>query len=265
MATALAKSERLIRYAKALFGSGYQGAGAARQFCIARGGEQVEVLQSGNDHTGRVFLLTPGFGARLTDYGPLVKLFEEKGLVVRVRHAGSGRVAALRALLKLLLQRLSGRSGQEAALGTRAWIHQDAHRFRRLKQLRIVEDYYREQLPECRLSVIGHSFGTDTALLFALQRETDGLYLFSNHPPGYLIAQADYASLKANEIRVITGTRDTTRDGVRPEQRLRIADFLASDRVGGVHCLEGVAHMDFAFSGWGPKDWPRELQTLLSE
>lgn len=262
MAAALAESKSL-KLARALLGPGYQGSGSTRRFHLKRGPFSVEMLESGNRQRDRIFLLSPGFGSALSDYGPLISPLERLGLVVRLRHPGTDRRSTPRVYFHFLWQRWRGLSAAEAARKVRTRIHSRENRLRRLEQLKIAADYYRESRPELKISVAGHSFGSDTALLYTLDHEVDELLLYGNHPPDYLIPNQDYSLLKARCVRVFTGSRDFTRDGVGPQERLRIADFLDSDRLGGVHCLEAVEHMSFAFWGWGPDGWESTYEKLF--
>jgi hypothetical protein len=87
----------------------------------------------------------------------------------------------------------------------------------------------------------------------------DNLYLFSPHPPGYLFERESYARLRASVVWVITGTRDRTRDGVGPEERLKVAEVCDARVIN----LTGVGHMDFAFAELGPEGWVERLKQVL--
>jgi pimeloyl-ACP methyl ester carboxylesterase len=121
------------------------------------------------------------------------------------------------------------------------------------------------EFPGHRLSAAGHSFGTDTALLFALQERLENLILFSPHPPGYLIEGEQYRELLVDNVWVVTGSKDFTHDGVGPRDRLQVAEFLDPSKLRKALTLEGVRHMDFAFEGLGPEGWQSALPQFLVE
>jgi hypothetical protein len=196
----------------------------------------------------------------------LAELFQARQTVYRVGHPGSDRWAAVGAGLRWLWQRWAlAAPPQEAALQVRAYLHRESLRERRLAQLCAAIKEERRRHGLSAIDLAGHSYGTDTALLFALRYgheiEIATLYLFSPHPPGYLIAMDDYASLPVNRVIVVTGTRDRTRDGVGPEQRQRVANAVGDKAQ--LIVLEGVAHMDFAFADLGPPQWPQQLAQAL--
>lgn len=213
----------------------------------------------------RPLLLSPGFGSWVHDYAALAELFGRRQMVYRVGHPGSDRRAALPAALSYLYGRwLMALSPVDAALRVRKALHRSAARERRLRQLVAAVAAVRRCQQDFVIDLAGHSFGTDTALLFALKygREIaiDTLYLFSPHPPGYLIEQCEYKRLPVRKVLVITGSRDRTRDGVGPGDRLQVMSCLGQNARAVV--LEEVAHMDFAFADLGPDGW---LETLARE
>ena len=221
---------------------------------------EVSVALCGNFHSDRILLLSPGFASALTDYGPVVRRFEKTHLVVRVGHPQNGRSAGLQALLLLDWHRWVGRLGAgPAARRVREWVHGRDRCLRRVAQFEVVADWLEQSFPGFRLSVLGHSFGTDTVLRFALRRAVESVYLLSPHPPGYLVNREGYARLMADRILVITGTRDVTRDGVGPEQRLAVAGAVPAGILEGAWILPEVGHMDFAFTGLGPEGWEQAL------
>lgn len=232
-------------------------------------GEHVPILWSQttplSDAVPLIFSL--GFGANVRDYEPLASILHEHHPLYRVGHAGFGRWAALGALWRLARERfVAGCSGIEAVRRVRGMIHAEECRTMRLLQLELAVAAVLSRQGCCRhLSLAGHSFGTDTVLQFALEHgaklEIETLYLFSPHPPGYLIPFEDYSRLRVGKVVVITGTRDWTRDGVGPERRLEILDHLKVPSRGVV--LERMGHMDVAFAGLGPTIWPRELKEML--
>ena len=199
------------------------------------------------------------------DYAPLAELFGRRQTVYRVAHPGSDRWAGPEAAARLLVRRcLMGESPQRAAQAVRAHLHRPEARRRRLDQLWGLAGIVARG---GRIDLAGHSFGTDTALMLALEYgdrlRIGTLYLFSPHPPGYLIDFSDYATLPVERVVVISGTRDRTRDGVGPEQRMRVLDALGAK--GRKVMLDGVGHMDFAFSDLGPPQWPERLAEALDD
>lgn len=254
-----AEAKRLIVQAAALLRAGYCGPGALKQSVNG-----IPVLLSGNFESDRLVVLSPGFASSLTDYEAVVKALENRALVVRVFHEGNGRKAGLSALFRYLVWRFfRGLRPIEAAKKVRAHIHRPENRRCRVDQLKSVLDGLCTEFPRARLSLIGHSYGTDTALQAALHFELSSLVLLSPHPPGYLFKEEDYGKLRARRVVVITGTRDWTRDGVGPSERLRVADFLSGEMKVARMCLEGVGHMDFALSALGPTGWEAELKEIL--
>lgn len=215
---------------------------------------------------GPPLVVCPGYGSTMHDYAPLAELFGERQVVYRVQHHGTARWDAfLNGLRFLWLRRRHGVGAQEAARTIRARIHHPAIRARRLSQLhRSVLEVMRHS-GASSVDLAGHSYGTDTVLMFAgahgRQIPIDTLYLFSPHPPGYLIPPADYARLPVKNVVVVSGTRDRTRDGVGPEQRMKVMECLPASARGLV--LDGVGHMDFAFADLGPRDWPAVLREWL--
>jgi hypothetical protein len=91
----------------------------------------------------------------------------------------------------------------------------------------------------------------------------DTLYLFSPHPPGYLIPTADYGRLPVRRVVVISGTHDRTRDGVTARERMQVMSYLRPSARAVL--LEGVGHMDFALAGLGPPHWTRQLARELED
>ena len=214
-------------------------------------------LASGNRQGKRVVLLSPGFGARVFDYGPVVRSLERDSLVLRVHHPGSGRASFLQALAIFSRARFKGADATQAARQARRWIHREGNRQRRVEQLSEVFRWAKARYPEKSLVLAGHSFGTDTALLCALELTVDKLMLFSPHPPGYLIGAQRYGEVTC-PVSVFVGSEDWTRDGVGPKERLKVVEVLPEGTESTV--LPGVSHMDFAFSGLGPVDWESHLQ-----
>lgn len=196
---------------------------------------------------GVPLVFSPGFGAALRDYSGLCRHFERIQPVVRVGHSGSDRWAVLPAALHLLWYRALGYSGREAAIKVRSYLHRPQARERRLRQLILAVEEVRRRTGATEIDLAGHSFGTDTALMLALSEVVSirNLWLFSPHPPGYLIPRDDYARLPVQRVNVVVGSRDWTRDGVGPFER-----FLVAEAVGQkAHTIvqDGFRHMDFAF------------------
>jgi pimeloyl-ACP methyl ester carboxylesterase len=213
---------------------------------------------------GVPLVLSLGFGSALTDYVPLVEMLLQHQPVIRVEHPGSARRAGLEAGLRLLWRRWwLGEGKGEAARRVRAHLHRPASRERRLAQLREAVEATQQRWGTGPIDLAGHSFGTDTALLFALRHGHEvpirRLILLCPHPPGYLVPLEAYAALPVDEVVVVTGTRDWTRDGVGPEARWAVVQASGGRGV----MLQDVAHMDFAFPGLGPVDWPQQLEREL--
>lgn len=213
---------------------------------------------------GLPLVFSAGFGSALSDYGPLVEMLVRHQPVLKVEHPGSARWAGLQAGLHLLWRRFwLGEGKVEAARGVRAHLHREESRERRLAQLREAVEESRRRLGDGPIDLAGHSYGSDTALLFALRHGHEvpirRLILLCPHPPGYLVPRTDYAALPVAEVVIVTGTRDWTRDGVGPEQRWQVVQATAGRGI----VLDGVAHMDFAFRDLGPADWPQRLEREL--
>ena len=258
MARALAKSSLKLLWQ--LLGRGYEGAGKPLRLSLKVDGDSVPVLLSGQASSGRLLVLSTGFASRVTDYEPLARLFEPHYLLCRVGHPGSTRWDGAKALLKLLLAKWVQRTTwRQAAVKARTWIHRESNRERRLAQLLRVMAELETSFQGFEISLAGHSYGTDTVLRAALELEIKELYLFSPHPPGYLLESEQYRALKAGEIWVVSGTKDYTRDGVGPEERLRVGEYLDPSRLRKGLCLEGVRHMDFAFPEEGSALWTERL------
>ena len=255
MAAKLAKTSRLIR--ELLFG-GHRGPGFRR---ILVG--DVPVCLSGSPESGRLLLVSPGFGSCGTDYGPVVRHFERDHLVLRVAHPQDNRLAALLALTKLLWQRMRGSPGLAAAREVRAWLHGEKRCLRRLDQMKDVATWASQEFSCESLSVLGHSFGTDTVLRYTLEHEVDFLYLLSPHPPGYLIPEPRYRELRCSQLYLVTGTNDRTRDGVGSGERYRVTEKVSAEILVQATVLPGVGHMDFAFQGLGPVGWEQALIEAL--
>lgn len=229
-------------------------------------GADGPLLWSG-DRGARPLFITAGFGSSLYDYAPLAEIFGQHQRVYRVGHPGSDRRASLAAGARLLWHLHVERCDRlEAARRVRRFLHREASRQRRLAQLCAAVNLVREREEAATIDLAGHSYGTDTALLFALRNghevPIDTLYLFSPHPPGYLIPLPAYRSLRVRRVVVVVGSKDRTRDGVGPEERRLVAEAVGDK--GRLIWLEGVGHMDFAFPGMGPKGWPRQLGDELS-
>ncbi|MCA9777780.1 MAG: hypothetical protein KC800_13720 [Candidatus Eremiobacteraeota bacterium] len=220
---------------------------------------KIPVQVSGNGRSGSCLLFSTGFAGSRTDYGALCRLFEPDHLVVRITHPGSARWAGLKALVWFLWLRLRGAEAGEAARRVRRWIHCQENFLRRCAQLLAVVEEISRRYKVRSFSLGGHSYGTDTALRGALEMDVKDLYLFSPHPPGYLIPEEDYARLRADVIWLVTGTRDRTRDGVGPADRLKVAEVCDTRVIN----LEGVGHMDFAFAELGPEGWVGALHSGL--
>lgn len=226
----------------------------------------MPVLLCGNFAAEYLVVLSPGFASSLTDYAPVVKALESRALIARVFHQGNGRMAGLEALLRLIGWRvLRSLPPVEAARKVREHIHRPVNRERRVEQLSAVLDGLQLEFPARRLSLLGHSYGTDTVLRAALRYEVESLVLLSPHPPGYIFPERDYPKLRARRVSVVTGTEDWTRDGVGPRERLKVAGCLAGDVEVAATCLTGVGHMAFAFSEIGPSGWDSELSNVLNE
>lgn len=197
---------------------------------------------------GVPLLFSPGLGASMRDYSGLAAHFAKSQPVVRVGHPGSDRAIVIPALTRLFWLRALGYSRREAAVRVRSYLHRPEIRERRVQQMISALERVRKRAGQTQFDLAGHSFGTDTALLVALSStpyEIRKLYLFSPHPPGYLIPWSAYAQLMADEVVVVTGTRDWTRDGVGPRERLEVVDALGANAQGFV--VNGLAHMDAAF------------------
>jgi len=194
-------------------------------------------LASGNRHGKRVVLFSPGFGAGVFDYGPVVRSMERDSVILRVHHPGSARASFLQALAIFTRARFQGQKAAQAARKARLWIHREENRRRRVEQLR-------------------------EALLGALAFAVDRLILLSPHPPGYLIEAGRYSRLSC-PVSVLVGSEDWTRDGVGPQDRLKVVEALPASTDSTV--LAGVRHMDFAFSGLGPVGWESHLQHALGQ
>ena len=219
-------------------------------------------LASGNRHGKRVVLFSPGFGAGVFDYGPVVRSMERDSVILRVHHPGSARASFLQALAIFTRARFQGQKAAQAARKARLWIHREENRRRRVEQLREVFLWAKARYPEKSVVLAGHSFGTDTALLGALAFAVDRLILLSPHPPGYLIEAGRYSRLSC-PVSVLVGSEDWTRDGVGPQDRLKVVEALPASTDSIV--LAGVRHMDFAFSGLGPVGWESHLQHALGQ
>lgn len=231
---------------------------------ISRAGESP-VLWSGRPGT-RPLVLSPGFGSSVFDYAPLADLFGRHQQVYRVGHPGSDRWAGFAAGARLLWQRfVRGQSALLAAQSVRSYLHRESSRYRRLRQLRLAAGMALRRGSATSIDLAGHSYGSDTALLLALlhgvELKIDTLYLFSPHPPDYLIPARDYVRLPVRRVVVVVGSRDRTRDGVGPEQRCLVAKAVGEKAR--LITLEGVAHMDFAFLDLGPCGWPEALARVL--
>lgn len=258
---ARSKSQKVLG---ALLGPGYPGRGEVSQFTVQSGAERVPLVVSGTSEFREILFLSPGFASSLKDYGPLLKFFEQRYLVVRMVHLGSTRFSGLQALLRMAWARLIlGQNSAEAAQFARAWIHRAANRERRVRQLSVVVEKLTTMYPGFALNLAGHSFGTDTVLRWSLRNECQHLYLFSPHAPGYLIPEQDYRRIRVKKTFLIVGSQDWTRDGVGPQERLSVASALPAQKLKQTLILDGVRHMDFAFSGWGPPNWEQELGALF--
>jgi pimeloyl-ACP methyl ester carboxylesterase len=244
-----------------LLGSGDRGSGDVASFCVSVGSDLVPVQVSGRASSGKCLLFSTGFAGSRFDYGSLCRLFEDNYLVVRIAHPGSGRRDGLKALLRFSWYRWVKLLDQgNAARRVRGWIHREANCLRRRDQLLGVAAEIGRRFQIDRFSLAGHSFGTDTALRGAQVMVLDSLYLFSPHPPGYLIPTEDYSRLRTEAVLLVTGTLDRTRDGVGPSERLRVAEVCEALPV----ILDGVRHMDFAFADLGPSGWLDQLGLTLS-
>ena len=217
-------------------------------------------LSSGNRNGEKVVLLSPGFGARVFDYGPVVRSMERESLVLRVHHPGSARASFLQAVAIFTRARFQGVQAAPAAQRARVWIHREENRRRRVGQLSEVFHWAKARYPKKSVVLVGHSFGTDTALLAAFELAVERLVLLSPHPPGYLIPVERYGEVTC-PVSVFVGSEDWTRDGVGPHERLEIREALPEGAE--MHLLPGVRHMDFAFSGMGPSGWESHFQSLL--
>lgn len=255
--------QKTVTLLRALLGRGYRGSGHRFRGSLSTGHDTVPYLVSGGVGQKQMLILSTGFGSRLTDYAPLVELLEERFLVVRVVHPGSLRASAMLALAILWREKvLFGKSWREAALRARSWLHRRTNYERRAQHLLAVCRHFQHRYPAHSLSLAGHSFGTDSALRCALEVSLENLYLFSPHPPGYLFATEAYERLKAKKVWLVTGSRDFTRDGVGPQERLEVMSHLPRPQAEAV-VLEGVGHMSFAFSELGPPGWPPQLAERL--
>lgn len=249
------EKSKILRLLKSLVIPDYRGKQPATlQF------KDCSAILSGCRESSEIVIFSPGFASAATDYGPLVRVFERSALVLRVHHHGSSRFHGLVALSLFLGKRLRGIPSIDSAKQVRTWIHREENRKRRLRQVGEVLDWVRENHQEKSIHLAGHSFGTDTALLAALEHRPRKLTLFSPHPPGYLVPKDRYSEM-ACQVTVFVGSRDRTRDGVGPQDRLQVVEHLPPDSE--AHSLQGLAHMDFAFTGLGPKNWENSLLQLL--
>lgn len=211
------------------------------------------LLYTSDVEGGVPLVFSPGFGASLRDYSGLCRHFERTQPVVRVGHPGSDRWAAIPAALRLLWYRALGYSDREAAIKVRSYLHRPQARERRLRQLILAVEEVRRRTGAMEIDLAGHSFGTDTALMLALSNiaprghvvSIRNLWLFSPHPPGYLIPRNDYARLPVQQVNVVVGSRDWTRDGVGPFERLLVAEAVGQKAHAMVQ--DGFRHLDFAF------------------
>lgn len=259
MATGSSQPSRLTRLWRSLCGAGYRGADG-RAGTLAG----IPVFFNGNPESRLVVVLSPGFAGRLTDYGLVVKALERQALVVRVYHPRNGRLAGLLALLRLLYHRFWGRlSDLEAARLVRGHIHRMENCDQRAGQLEAVVQALESEARERDFVLLGHSFGTDTVLRVALRREVAAIVLLSPHPPGYLIPGPDYRCLKTQRVGIFTGTKDRTRDGVGPKERLEVTKALGTGYEVNAVCFPEVSHMDFALEDLGPMGWEVPLETEL--
>lgn len=191
-------------------------------------------------------MFSPGFGAAIRAYSGLCESFAKSQPVIRVGHPGSDRWAAVPALARLLWYRALGHSGREAAIKVRTHLHRPDMRERRLRQLIAAVQEVRSRTGATEIDLAGHSFGTDTALMLALSGTIPirDLWLFSPHPPGYLIPWKEYALPHVRQVHVVVGSRDWTRDGVGPWERLLVAEAVGEKARATT--LERYRHMDFA-------------------
>lgn len=164
-----------------------------------------------------------------------------------VKHPGSDRLAVPSALLQLLGYRALGYGKREAAINVRSYLHRPESRQLRLDQLLSTARRTLEESGGNQVDLAGHSFGSDTVLMLATSGliSVRTLWLFSPHPPGYLIPRSEYPRLPVERVEVVVGSRDQTRDGVGPFER-SLAAVAAGDKA-GLCLVEGFRHMDFAW------------------
>lgn len=257
-------ANKTLTLIKSLLSPGYEGSGELLELPVSSGEDKFKLKLSGQKESGKLLFLSPGFGANSRDYGPLTRLFENGSLVVRLSHLGSTKLDFLSSVFRLFWASLRhGLSSQQAILSARSWIHREENRQRRLNQLTAAITEVRRLYPSHKISLAGHSFGSDTTLLYALRYPVNELYLFSPHPPGYLIKKNSYQDIRAKKIWVISGSRDYTHDGVGPSERLSLGSVIPTEKLQNTICLQGVAHMDFAYQGLGPEGWREQLSLKL--
>ena len=204
------------------------------------------LLYSSDVEGGVPLIFSPGFGSCLRNYGGLCESFAKDQPVIRVGHPGSDRWAALPALLRLLWYRLLGYCDREAAIKVRSCLHRPEARQRRLRQLSAAVEEVCRRTGASTVDLAGHSFGTDTVLQYALSARVSIRYiwLFSPHPPGYLIPHDIYATLPVRSVQVVIGDRDWTRDGVGPVARMGVRNAIGPSAQ--LQLRQNFRHMDFA-------------------
>lgn len=208
--------------------------------------EEGPLLYTSEVEEGVPLIFSPGFGSSLYNYGGLCESFAKHQPVIRVAHPGSDLRAVLPAGLRLLWYRLLGYRDREAAIKVRSYLHRPEARQRRLRQLVAAVEEVCRRTGTSTVDLAGHSFGTDTALQFVLSTSVRvrDLWLFSPHPPGYLIPMAEYSRLPVRSVKIVVGSRDWTRDGVGPRERLLVTEAVGCKASTAVS--EGYSHMDFA-------------------
>lgn len=213
--------------------------------------EEGRLLYTSDVEEGIPLIFSSGFGSLLYNYGGLCDSFAESQPVIRVGHPGSDRRAALPALLRLFCYRLLGYCDREAAIKVRSWLHRPEARQRRLRQLSAAVEEVCRRTGASTVDLAGHSFGTDTVLQFTLSGKVPvrNLWLFSPHPPGYLIPIADYSRLPVRSVKVVVGSRDWTRDGVGPRERRQVREAIGN--LAELVVRKDFRHMDFARSSGG--------------
>ncbi len=212
-------------------------------------------------------LLSPGLGAAPGEYRPLRRLFTPSYQLYRTTHPGTDRRACFGPLLELVARRsLLGQSRAYAALAVRARLHAEPLRERRLRQFRIAAGEALRRTGARQLGLVGHSYGTDTALSLALRPEAlkvNRLVLFSPHPPGYLVPVEALLALESLRLDLVTGPLDRTADEVRPQERMAVLQALPNRVRCYGHWLDDLDHLAPVWEQPNTDDWLVDLREAL--